>query len=223
LYFEEYHELFWIEFMKDNIVLKNELANSITHGLGVLFSMVGIALLMPLAVQKGAGVYLFSCAIYGASLLLLYSSSTTYHSIQHPEVKHILRLLDHISIYILIAGTYTPFLLLCIKGTMGWVAFALIWLIALGGGIYKIMSKDKNSKVSLALYIGMGWMIILLIKPFWETVPLPSIILVAIGGLSYTLGTYFYTKPHKLYYHAIWHVFVLVGSITHFLAVVNLF
>lgn len=203
--------------------LKEELANSLSHGLGVLFSFVALVLLVPYAVKYGSSVHVVAAVIYGMSLLLLYSISTLYHSIQHTEVKAVLRLLDHIGIYILIAGTYTPFLLISIQGVLGWVCFGIVWALAIMGILYKALFKHRFEKLSLALYLGMGWMVVLIGKPFIESVPLFSIIFVAIGGLSYTVGAFFYTQKTRPYFHAIWHGFVLLGSITHFVAVMGLF
>ncbi|MBL7978981.1 MAG: hemolysin III family protein [Bacteroidetes Order II. Incertae sedis bacterium] len=203
--------------------VKEELANSITHGIGVVLSIIGIALLLPNAVLKGSWVAVLSCALFGGSMLLLYLFSTLYHSIQHETVKPVLKLLDHMGIYLLIAGTYSPFLLMQIQGTLGWVSFVLIWIIAVLGVLYKLFFRHRFEKLSLALYLGMGWLAVLIGKPFIETVPTSSIIFIILGGLSYTVGTWFYTQKNRPYFHAIWHVFVLAGTITHFIAVMILF
>jgi len=203
--------------------LKEELANSITHGIGVVLSIIGIALLIPNAVLKGSWVAVLSCALFGGSMLLLYLFSTLYHSIQHQQIKPVLKLLDHMGIYLLIAGTYSPFLLMQIQGTTGWVGFGLIWVIAILGILYKWFFRHRFEKLSLALYLGMGWLVVLIGKPFIETVPTFSIVFIALGGLSYTVGTWFYVQKNRQYFHAIWHGFVLAGTITHFIAVMLLF
>lgn len=200
-------------------LFKNEFANSITHGIGAILALVGVALLLPMTVQTGSALAMFCGAVFGASLLQQYIASTLYHSIQHPETKYRLKILDHLGIYILIAGTYTPFLLLCIKGTLGWICFGLIWLIAIGGSVYKLTAKNKDSKVSLIIYLAMGWLVIFIAKPMIDTVPSLSLLLIVAGGLSYTVGTYFYAQKKKMYFHAIWHIFVMLGSLSHFLAV----
>ncbi|HRK72653.1 MAG TPA: hemolysin III family protein [Rhodothermales bacterium] len=164
-----------------------------------------------------------SCALFGGSMLLLYLFSTLYHSIQHETVKPILKLLDHMGIYLLIAGTYSPFLLMQIQGTLGWVSFILIWAIAVFGILYKLFFRHRFEKLSLALYLGMGWLVVLIGKPFIETVPMSSIVFIILGGVSYTIGTWFYAQKNRPYFHAIWHVFVLTGTITHFIAVMILF
>lgn len=203
--------------------LKAEFFNSVTHAFGILFSIIAIALLVPYSVMHGTAIHVLSMSIFGGSMLLLYTSSTLYHSIQHTEIKPLLRLLDHISIYFLIAGTYTPFLLLCVKGVVGWTFFGLVWGIAIFGMFYKIFFKHRFAKLSLILYLGMGWIAIFIIKPFIYTVPTVSLWLVVGGGLCYTLGTIFYVKKDQPYAHGVWHLFVLAGSICHFISIMFIF
>ena len=202
--------------------LQEEFANSITHGFGILFSIVAISLLVTFSVLEGSPIAIFSCSIFGGSILLLYTFSTLYHAFQEERVKAWLRTFDHVSIYFLIAGTYTPFLLIGIKGTLGWVMFGIIWTLAALGLLFKLYFINRFKRASLLLYLGMGWMAILLIKPLLETQSTATLYWIGAGGLSYTLGTLFYTRAQMPYAHTIWHLFVLGGSIMHFIAVLNM-
>lgn len=202
--------------------LREEVINSLTHGLGLLFSIVAISLLITFSVLNGTAIHIVSSAIFGGSFLLLYTFSTLYHAIQHPETKSILRIFDHISIYILIAGSYTPFLLVAIGGFWGWVGFGVIWSFALGGLLYKIFLRYRFPRLSLIIYLGMGWMAVFFIKPLIENVDANILWLLLGGGLSYTIGTIFYANTRMRYSHGIWHIFVLGGTIFHFIAVMYL-
>lgn len=199
--------------------LKEEFANSITHGFGILFSIVAISLLVTFSILNGSTIEIVSSSVFGASILFLYTFSTLYHAIQEEKIKSWLRTFDHIGIYLLIAGTYTPFLLLTIGGTLGWVFFGIVWGLALFGLIFKIFFTHRFKKASLILYLGMGWMAIFLVKPLYSNLD-PSILgLIAAGGISYTLGTIFYTRPAMRFAHTIWHLFVLTGTVFHFIAI----
>jgi hemolysin III len=202
--------------------LEEEFANSITHGLGVLFSIVAIALLVTFSVLNGTAIHIVSCSIFGSSILLLYTFSTLYHATPFGPIKTWLRTFDHIGIYILIAGTYTPFLLLAVKGTWGWIFFGIIWGLTLFGIIFKIFFTHRFKKASLILYLGMGWMAVFLIKPLLLSLGNPTLSLIAAGGLSYTLGTIFYVKTSMRFGHTIWHLFVLIGTVLHFIAIMNM-
>lgn len=199
--------------------LQEEFANSITHGFGVLFSIVAISLLVTFSILNGSTIEIVSSSVFGASILFLYTFSTLYHAVQNEKVKSWLRTFDHIGIYFLIAGTYTPFLLLTVGGTLGWVFFSIIWSLALFGLIFKIFFTHKFKKASLILYLGMGWMAVFLVKPLYTNLD-PSILsLIVAGGLSYTLGTIFYTRPSMRFAHTIWHLFVLAGTVFHFISI----
>ncbi len=202
--------------------LEEEFANSITHGFGILFSIIAIALLVTFSVLDGTAIHIVSCSLFGASILLLYTFSTLYHATPQGAIKSWLRTFDHIGIYFLIAGTYTPFLLLAVKGTMGWVFFGIIWGLTAFGTVFKIFFTHRFRKASLILYLGMGWMAVFLIKPLLMTLSTPTLSLIAAGGLSYTLGTLFYTRPQMRFGHTIWHLFVLAGTILHFIAIMNM-
>jgi len=199
--------------------LQEEFANSITHGFGILFSIVSISLLVTFSMLKGTTIHTVSCSIFGGSILFLYTFSTLYHAFQEEKIKSWLRTFDHIAIYFLIAGTYTPFLLLAVGGLWGWIFFGIIWGLTFFGVVFKIFYTHKFKKASLILYLGMGWMAIFLIRPLLDTLSIEVLTLLGTGGLSYTLGTIFYARPNQRFAHTIWHLFVLSGTILHFIAI----
>ncbi|MFD2202920.1 PAQR family membrane homeostasis protein TrhA [Shivajiella indica] len=199
--------------------LQEEFANSITHGFGILFSIIAISLLITFSVLNGTAIHIVSCSLFGGSILLLYTFSTLYHAFQEEKIKSWLRTFDHIGIYFLIAGTYTPFLLLAVGGIWGWIFFGIIWSLTLFGLIFKIFYTHRFRRASLLLYLGMGWLAVFLVKPLVENLSLSTLALIVAGGLSYTLGTIFYTRPQMRFAHTIWHIFVLAGTILHFIAI----
>ncbi len=196
-----------------------ELANSITHGLGFVLSVVGWGVLMVLAWLFGDGWHLVSCGIYGGTLVFLYAASTCYHTVRKPRTKRVLRILDHAAIFLLIAGTYTPFTMVFLRDGIGWTLLALVWGIAVVGLLFKIFSRRRFHWGTTALYLLMGWLSVLFIKPVLEAVPLGALLWLAAGGLAYTIGVVFYGWRSLRFSHAIWHVFVLLGSISHYVAV----
>lgn len=202
--------------------LEEELANSLTHGIGILFSVVAISLMITFSVLEGGMLHILSSAFFGSSMLLMFTFSTLYHAIQHEKTKSLLRIFDHISIYFLIAGTYTPFLLLGLQNWLGWLMFSIVWLIALIGVFFKIFYQHRFPKLSLILYLGMGWIAIFIAMPLYNSLSLTVLLLLLGGGISYTIGTIFYINKKLVFSHAIWHVFVLIGTITHFIAVMYL-
>lgn len=199
--------------------LQEEFANSITHGIGILFSVVAISLLVTFSVLNGTAIHVVSCSIFGASILLLYTFSTLYHAIQSPSIKPLLRTFDHISIYFLIAGTYTPFLLIAVGGLQGWIYFGVVWTMTIFGFIFKIFFTHRFARLSLILYLSMGWLAIFLIKPLINNLDITELSLIAAGGIVYTVGTVFYTNKRMPYAHAIWHLFVLAGTVIHFISI----
>jgi hemolysin III len=199
--------------------LQEEFANSITHGIGILFSVVAISLLITFSVLSGTAIHIVSCSIFGASILLLYTFSTLYHAIQSPAIKPLLRIFDHISIYFLIAGTYTPFLLIAIGGVMGWIYFGIIWGLTIIGAIFKIFYTHRFARLSLILYLSMGWLALFFTQSLVRNLEVTVLSLLAAGGIAYTLGIIFYTNKKMLYAHAIWHLFVLAGTVIHFIAI----
>ncbi len=196
-----------------------EIANAITHGLGALLSVAALTLMVVLTVTQDDPSRIISAIVYGTSLILLFLASTLYHSFQHPKTRNVFQLLDHCAIYLLIAGTYTPFLLISLEGLWGYTLMAIIWGLALFGIFFKIFFLDRFPKVSIFTYIFMGWLIIIASGEMIANVPTEALILLATGGLIYTAGTVFYMWERIPFNHAIWHIFVLTGSAFHFFAV----
>ena len=199
--------------------IREEIANAVTHGIGTLLSIAGLAVMVSFSALYGDAWHIVSTSIFGGSLVLLYASSTVYHSVWHDRSKQILQRLDHSAIFILIAGTYTPFALVNLRGSWGWTLLGLVWSIALLGVALQVCPRKRNERLSLALYLGLGWMALVAIKPFLANVDTGGIVLLLIGGLSYSLGVVFYIWHKLSYHHAIWHGFVLAGSVFHFFAV----
>ncbi|MGE3609816.1 MAG: hemolysin III family protein [Bacteriovoracaceae bacterium] len=206
--------------MKKEYSFKEELLNSITHGIGVLFGIVAMTVLIVLASLYGSFEHIISYVIYGISFIVLYTASTLYHAIPHDSAKRILKICDHSAIYLLIAGTYTPFLILNLKGTLGFGLLGVVWGLAVLGIIFKLFYTGKFELLSTLLYIGMGWLIIFAIKPLSAALHPNGLLWLCIGGVTYTLGTIFYLTKRIPYNHALWHVFVLAGSVFHFVALI---
>ncbi|MBY0515896.1 MAG: hemolysin III family protein [Bacteriovoracaceae bacterium] len=196
-----------------------EIANSITHGLGIVFAIGGLTALMVLTSYFGSATHLVSYLIYGISMLVLYTASTLYHSIPSERAKKFLKICDHAAIYLLIAGTYTPFLLINLKGNLSYIAIGIIWAIAIAGVVFKVFFTGKFERLSTILYLAMGWMVIFVAEPLFNELNAQAITWLVAGGMAYTLGTIFYMMK-KQFAHAIWHVFVLLGSIFHFTAII---
>ncbi|MAO09257.1 MAG: hemolysin III family protein [Alteromonas sp.] len=194
---------------------EEELWNIITHGAGVLLSLLGVILLL-LFNERANDFSILSIILYSGSLLFLYSASTLYHLVTKPRLKHFFRKLDHIGIYFLIAGTYTPVALISLVDTSGWTIFWTVWIIAIIGTLLKIFFTGKFEKLSLLLYLAMGWLIVFDLQNVWNLHSALGITLLGLGGVFYTLGTIFYANDKIPYNHAIWHCFVLAGSISHF-------
>ncbi|HKM89310.1 MAG TPA: hemolysin III family protein [Candidatus Acidoferrales bacterium] len=196
-----------------------EMANSATHGMGLALSMAGCAVLVTLAALRGNAWHIVACSIYGGTLVCLYSASTVYHSVRSQRLKRILRIVDHSSIYLLIAGTYTPFTLVVLRGGWGWTLFGLVWGLSLAGILLKVWFVDRLPVVSTLVYVAMGWLVIIAIKPVVAVVPLAAILWLLAGGLFYTAGVGFFAWEKLPYHHAIWHLFVMGGSVCHYFAV----
>jgi len=196
--------------------LGEEIANSITHGLGAALSIAALVLLVVYASKYGDVWRVASFSIYGSTLFLLYLTSTLYHSFTNKRVKHFFNILDHSSIFLLIAGTYTPVTLVAMRGPWGWTIFGLVWAMAVGGIIANIFLIGKYRIISVLLYVAMGWLILIAFKPMIQMVPKGLIIWLFMGGVSYTFGIIFYACKKVPYFHLIWHLFVLGGSIAHF-------
>ena len=198
---------------------REEILHAITHGIGAVLSVVGLVLLIVFASFSGNPWKIVSATIFGTTMLLMYLSSTIVHSLPQGKWKELFLIFDHSSIYLFIAGTYTPFLFVSLKGTIGWVLFGVVWSIALVGIIFKMFFTRKFIILSTLLYIAMGWLIVLAWKPLTAVLPSPGIVLLVIGGIIYTVGAFFYVYKKIPYHHVIWHIFVLFGSAFHFFAI----
>ncbi len=199
--------------------LVEEVINSTTHGIGVLLSIVGLAVLVAFASINGSAILIVSCAVFSGTLIFAYTSSTLYHAITNDKVKQIFRQFDHASIYLLIAGTYTPISLIMLNDTMKWFIFSVIWAVAIAGVVLKGVYPNRFEKLSVVLYLIMGWFIVLATNQLLANMHETGLWLLLIGGLFYTVGVLFYAWESLSYNHAIWHMFVLCGSISHYLMV----
>ncbi|MEP7187081.1 MAG: hemolysin III family protein [Rhodanobacter sp.] len=197
----------------------DELASSVIHGIGIVLSIAGLATLVAFAALHGNALTVVACAVFGSSLVLLYTASTLYHSIPIDAAKPALRAFDHIAIYVLIAGTYTPFTLIALPGAWGWGLFTAVWTLALIGSALELGLFKRYHRLAVLLYVGMGWIGMIAFKPLSEHLHAGGITLLIAGGLAYTLGVPFYLWRKLPYHHALWHLFVLTGSVLHFLAV----
>jgi hemolysin III len=198
-----------------------ELANSVSHGVGVIAASVGAPVLLLDAIRRGTPATILGASVFSATMLLLYTASTIYHALPTGRVKEILRVVDHAAIFLLIAGTYTPFTLGVLRGPWGWTLFFAIWLLACGGVVLKILHGTRYPVVSTWLYVGMGWLMMTAIRPLCERMPAPGIWLLIVGGLCYTGGLGFYAARKMPFRHFIWHLFVLAGTACHFFAVLH--
>jgi hemolysin III len=210
--------------MQDKVVtapysVREELAHSVTHGIGTLLSAAGLLMLVRYSVRHGDGWHIATSCIYGISLVGLFTSSTLYHSVTIPRLKHVLRRLDHAAIFVLIAGTYTPFALVIVGGGWGWALFGAVWAIAIAGIAMELGMKKRFENVSVALYLGLGWLGIIAIEPLAANLAPGGLMLLLSGGVLYSVGVIFYVWKTLLYHHAIWHLFVLAGSAAHFFAI----
>ncbi len=201
--------------------IKEEVFNSITHGLGAVLALIGTVLMAALAVLNHSGFALANSLIYGFSLIVLYTMSTVYHAVTNPRAKSILRVFDHTSIFLLIAGSYTPFCLVALQGKVGGlIVAAAVWICAVAGIILNAIDLKKTEKLGLVLYVIMGWSVVAVIKDIIAVLPAPGFWLLLAGGISYTAGIIFYVKKDVKYMHGIWHLFVLAGSILQFLCII---
>jgi hemolysin III len=200
---------------------KEEVINAATHGIGVGLAIAGFVLLMLFAFTEGSVYHRVGFTIFGASMVVLYLASTLYHAFSHPVRKQLFRKFDHMSIFLLIAGTYTPFCLNALPGWVGWTIFGIIWACAIAGIVLKTFYTGRHENISTFLYIIMGWLVLPAIKILFDSTSLSTFIFLIGGGIFYTLGTYFFVKD-KRYYHSIWHLFVLGGSTCHFFSVLSL-
>ncbi|MFC3092685.1 hemolysin III family protein [Alteromonas sediminis] len=193
-----------------------ELINALTHGAGFLAAIAG---LVSMLYRADSYIAITASAIYGSTLILMFLTSTVYHAITHTETKRWLKLFDHSAIYLLIAGTYTPFTLLAIGGTLGVIATAVVWILAIGGVAFKCIAGQRFPKVAVTTYLILGWIIVLLIYPLYQALPGAGLWLLVAGGVCFSVGVLFYVAKNKQYTHAIWHVFVLAGCSFHYFSV----
>ena len=205
-----------------NYSVAEELANSISHGIGTLLSIAGLVILIVSAVLHGTAWHVVSFSIFGSTMILLYLASTLYHSLPRPDWKTVLKKMDHAAIYLLIAGSYTPFMLVSLRGPWGWSLFGVIWGLAIAGVILKMFFVHSFPKLSTIIYICMGWLCVIAFKQMLMNVPQTSLVLLLAGGIAYTVGAIFYAWKRLPFNHAIWHLFVLAGSGFHYFSILNI-
>lgn len=207
--------------MEDRRYHLEETASAVTHGIGALGSAVGGSVLITFAALGGDVWQLLSAIVFSATLCLLYTSSTLYHAVRRQVARARLRVADHCAIYLLIAGTYTPFTLVTLRGAWGWSLFAVVWALAAGGVVFKLFCTGRLKRLSTAIYLGMGWLVIVAVQPFLEALATDTLLWLLAGGLAYTMGTAFYHSRRIPFAHAVWHLFVMAGSACHFVAVAS--
>jgi len=196
-----------------------EFANSLTHGLGTVLAMAALVIMVVLAAMKGTARHVVGVSIFGACLVLLYATSTVYHALRDPRVKSLFHILDHAAIFLLIAGTYTPYCLATLRGTWGWSLFGVVWGLALVGVTLKAIFGPRLRWLSTLVYIAMGWIVLVALKPLAVSLPAGGLVTLFGGGVFYTAGVVFYAWKRLLYHHAIWHLFVILGSACHVVSV----
>lgn len=201
---------------------REEIANAIIHGIGALLSIAALVILIVSSVTQGTAWHVVSFTLFGATMVLLYASSTLVHGFPAGRAKDLFEIMDHSSIYFFIAGTYTPFLFLAVKGSLGWTLFGIVWGLAIAGTVFKAYFVKRFLHTSTLLYVVMGWLMVFAWKPLVANVSTEGIIYLAVGGILYTLGAVFYVWRGFTYHHAVWHIFVLAASILHFFAVMTL-
>jgi len=197
-----------------------EIANSISHGLGLVAALIGTPFLIMHAIRQGDTGFLVGTSIFSGSIILLYLASTLYHALPMGKAKQVFRIIEHSAIFILIAGTYTPFTLGVLRGAWGWTLFGIVWGLALAGVALKVFNKTSHPVFSTVLYLLMGWIILIAVDPLFDRVPTVGLLLLSAGGISYTAGVFFFTTDSRLQYgHLIWHLFVIAGTVCHYFAV----
>jgi hemolysin III len=196
-----------------------EIANSISHGLGFVLAVAGAPILIVTALRQGTVADVVAVSVFAASMALLYLSSAIYHALPTGRIKNVFHVLDHAAIYLLIAGTYTPFTLGVLRGGWGWTLFGMVWGLAAFGVLLKVFAGIRWNGLSTALYVGMGWLIVIAAKPLWESLPMAGLAWLLAGGLAYTAGVYFYLRKTLRFGHFVWHLFVVAGTACHFVAV----
>lgn len=198
---------------------REEFANSVSHGFGLVLALAALPILVLSALRIGNPRFIAGAVVFGGTMVLLYLASTLYHAITHEPAKRFFRLFDHSAIFLLIAGTYTPFTLGVLRGPWGWALLAIVWALAIMGIVMKALPVTRHSWVCMVLYVVMGWLAIVAIKPILQLVPVPGILLILAGGIAYTGGLAFFAAHRLPYNHLIWHLFVIAGTVCHFFAV----
>src|SRR5690349_2248682 len=198
---------------------REEIANTISHGLGLILALIAVPILIAAAARAGNVPFMVGVIVFGGTMVLLYLASTLYHSLTHEAAKQLFRLFDHAAIFLLIAGTYTPFSLGVLRGPWGWSMLAAVWTLAILGITLKIRKTTRHSRISIVLYVIMGWLAVVAVKPMVMLIPVPGIVLIFAGGLAYTGGLAFFAAQRLRYNHFIWHLFVIAGTTCHFFAV----
>jgi hemolysin III len=196
-----------------------EIANAVSHGVGLVLAIAGLTGLVAVAARRGDPWAIVSSAVFGTTLVLLYTASTLYHAIPHPGAKRILRILDHSAIYLLIAGTYTPFTLGPLRGPWGWALFGVVWTGAVAGVVFKSVALGRAPILSVGLYVLMGWSVVFAFGPLVRVLAPGGVVLLVAGGVAYTAGLVFFAWERLRYGHFVWHLFVLAGSVCHYFAV----
>jgi hemolysin III len=200
--------------------LGEEIANSISHGAGLLAASIGIPVLIVNAARRGDAAFIAACSLFSLTIVLMYVASTLYHALPAGKAKRVFKVLDHSSIYLLIAGTYAPFTLGVLRGGWGWSLFGIVWSLAVAGVALKASGKASNPILSTAVYLLMGWVVVIAVDPLFTRVPMAGLLWLLAGGLCYTGGVVFFATDSQLRYgHAVWHLFVLAGTVCHFFAV----
>jgi hemolysin III len=198
-----------------------EIANSVSHGIGLLAALVAAPVLVLSAARQGGAARVVGASVFAAAMVLLYFTSTLYHALPWNRAKQVFQLLDHAAIYVMIAGTYTPFTLGVLRGAWGWTLFGIVWGLALGGVALTIAGGARYPKLRTSLYLAMGWLIVVAVKPLWLRMPSEGLFWIAAGGIAYTVGVVFYAVKKVRYFHFVWHLFVVAGTACHFIAVLR--
>jgi hemolysin III len=198
-----------------------EIANSVSHGVGFLAAVAATPVLLHSAVRDGGAARIAGASVFAAAMVLLYLTSTLYHALPRNRAKRVFQILDHAAIFLMIAGTYTPFTLGVLRGAWGWTLFGLVWGLALGGVVLTAVGGVRYPKLSTSLYLGMGWLIVVAVKPLWLRMPSEGLFWLLAGGIAYTVGVGFYAAKRVRYCHFVWHLFVMAGTACHFIAVLR--
>jgi hemolysin III len=201
--------------------LGEEIANAVSHGIGLIGAMIGSPFLLIAAARRGGPAVIVGVSVFAMAVMLLYLTSTLYHALPASRAKRVFRVIDHGAIFLLIAGTYTPFTLGVLRGGWGWTIFGLVWGLAILGICVKAIAGIRFPALSTCLYIGMGWLALIAIRPIWLHMPTPGVLWLVAGGVAYTAGVAFYAFDRVRYLHFVWHLFVIAGTVCHFVAVLN--